>query len=415
MMNIDAINAIEHVELFLQGTSQAYFQLLSKQESYKWLGRTLNNFSYGRRSKREKGLLRAYMGKVTGYSRSQLMRLIARHRKHGKVFCCNYVRNKFSSKYTHEDVLLLAETDKLHDTLSGPATKKIFARAYAVFGQEEYKRLADISVAHIYNLRKSQTYVKRRRNFTKTKRIVATIGERRKPDPKGKPGFIRIDTVHQGDLDKQKGVYHINAVDEVTQFEVVLSVGKISEFYLIPILELLLETFPLKIINFHSDNGSEYINKTVAKLLNKLLIEFTKSRSRRTNDNALVEGKNAAIVRKHLGYGYIAQKWADEINKFNEEHLNPYINYHRPCFYPKTEEDHKGKIRKKYLYKDMMIPYEKLKSLPDASKYLKANISFEELDMLAYGMSDNEAASRMQEARKKLFSKILQTTPTETS
>jgi hypothetical protein len=73
--------------------------------------------------------------------------------------------------------------------------------------------------------------------------------------------------VHQGNLDKQKGVYHINAVDEETQFEVVASVEKISEKFLILMLEQMLETFPFKIMRFHSDNGSEYINQNVAKLL----------------------------------------------------------------------------------------------------------------------------------------------------
>jgi hypothetical protein len=73
--------------------------------------------------------------------------------------------------------------------------------------------------------------------------------------------------VHQGNLDKQKGVYHINAVDEETQFEVVASVEKISEIFLILMLEQMLETFPFKIMRFHSDNGSEYINQNVAKLL----------------------------------------------------------------------------------------------------------------------------------------------------
>jgi transposase InsO family protein len=52
---------------------------------------------------------------------------------------------------------------------------------------------------------------------------------------------------------------------------------------------ILLDAFPFVIKGFHSDNGSEYINKRVAKLLEKLLIEFTKSRARHTNDNALAE------------------------------------------------------------------------------------------------------------------------------
>ena len=145
-----------------------------------------------------------------------------------------------------------------------------------VFGDKDYAVLSTISVSHLYNLRKSTTYCRQRRHFEKTKAKPSSIGERRKPEPNGQPGYIRIDTVHQGDLDKQKGVYHINAVDEVTQFEVIGSVEKISEQYLIPLLEKMLETFPFVVLGFHADNGSEYINKKVATLLEKLLIEFTK-------------------------------------------------------------------------------------------------------------------------------------------
>ena len=115
------------------------------------------------------------------------------------------------------------------------------------------------SVAHLYNLRKSTPYLRQRYTFEKTRPKAALIGERKKPRATGEPGFIRIDTVHQGDQDKQKGVYHINAVDEVTQFEVVCTVEKISEQYLIPAIEQLLDCFPFVIQGFHSDNGSEYI------------------------------------------------------------------------------------------------------------------------------------------------------------
>ena len=122
------------------------------------------------------------------------------------------------------------------------------------------------------------------------------IGERAKPDPKGLPGYIRIDTIHQGDVNDQKGVYHINAVDEVTRWEIVASVHRISEAYLVPAMENMLVQFPFIIRGFHSDNGSEFVNKTVAALLNKLLIRFTKSRARHTNDNCLVESKNGSVV-----------------------------------------------------------------------------------------------------------------------
>jgi hypothetical protein len=195
----------------------------------------------------------------------------------------------------------------------------------------------------LYSLRASPGYKKHRQVFTKTQSRKVNIGERRKPKPNGQTGYIRIDSVHQGDLDKQKGVYHINAADEVTQFEMVASVEKISETYLIPILAQMLNSFPLVIKGFHADNGSEYINRNVARLLQKLLIEFTKSRSRKTNDNALVEGKNAAIVRKQFGNLHIPQKWAPQMNDFNVNYLCPHINYHRPCFFPEIKIDAKGK------------------------------------------------------------------------
>ena len=238
--------------------------------------------------------------------------------------------------------------DERHDTLCGPAVKKLCERACEVFGQTEYAALASISASHLYNLRKSTTHTRQRRHFQKTQPRRSSIGERRKPRPNGRPGYIRIDSVHQGDLDKQKGVYHINAVDEVTQFEVVCSVEKISERYLIPALQQLLDAFPFTLLGFHSDNGSEYINKMVAKLLEKLRIEFTKSRARQTNDNALAESKNGAVVRKIFGYSRIPQRWAPLINVFNQQHLNPYVNFHRPCFFPETRIDLKGKQRKIY-------------------------------------------------------------------
>lgn len=170
-------------------------------------------------------------------------------------------------------------------------------------------------MSHLYNLRQSIPHTRQRRHFEKIRPTRSTIGERRKPQPNGQPGYIRIDTVHQGDLDKQKGVYHINAVDEVTQFEVIFTVEKNQRA--LPCLCVacrqssarlgtdppacsareVLEPFPFKLRGLHADNGSEYINKRVAELLEKLLNEFTKSRSRHSNDNALAESKNGAVVR----------------------------------------------------------------------------------------------------------------------
>lgn len=266
--------------------------------------------------------------------------------------------------------------------------------------------MAGISVSHLYNLRRSNTYQHARRQFDKTRPSACSIGERRKPQANGQPGYLRVDTVHQGDQDGVKGLYHINAVDEVTQFEMVCAVEKISERYLIPVLEQLLDQFPFIILGFHADNGSEYINQHVVKLLQKLLIELTKSRARQSNDNALVESKNGSIVRKHLGYSHIRQYLAPTVNQFQHDYLNPYINYHRPCFFPVTKIDAKGKQRKTYPYKAMMTPYEKFLSLPKPRQYLKPGMTLKQLHAIAFAMTDNEAAKQLKDAKQQLFKTI---------
>jgi len=406
-MTTTNLKTIEALQAFLDGNQLAAFAVLgNKTQRYDFVRKTLVKFSYMSLPKKDKGVVIRYLVKMTGYSRQQLTRLIGKYTKTGKINWTPCRSNGFTKKYTPQDIVLLAKTDALHDTPCGQAVKKICERAFDVFDDDQYKRLSKLSISHLYNLRDSDRYKKQRRNFTKTQSRQVNIGQRKKPFPEGKPGYIRIDTVHQGDLDKVKGVYHINAIDEVTQFEIVCSVEKISEQYLMPILKQMLLSFPFTILGFHSDNGSEYVNRHVAKLLQKLFIEFTKSRSRHSNDNALAESKNASVVRKIFGYTHIPQKWATEINAFNRKYLNPYINYHRPCFFPKTITDSKGKQRKSYHYKDIMTPYDKLKSLTNAEQYLKPEVSFEILDEYALKMSDNKAASELQKARKNLFSLI---------
>jgi transposase InsO family protein len=209
--------------------------------------------------------------------------------------------------------------------------------------------------------------------------------------------------VHQGDWEGVKGVYHINAVDAVTQWQVVGCVERINEQYLLPVLEAMLHQFPFRILGFHSDNGSEYVNWEVAKLLKSLLIEFTRSRANRTQDNALVEGKNGAIIRKHIGYGHIAAAQAEAVQKFYTAHLNPYLNFHRPCGFATVTLGARGKRRRQYKREDYATPYEKLKSLEQAEQYLKLNQSLAQLEKIAQKMSDTECARKMATARAQLL------------
>ena len=407
IMNEKDLKTVEQVQQFLVGTQLIAFQILDDNASrYKWIQSTLIRFNYDRLKRQEKGILIRYMAKISGYSRRQLTRLIQQQRRVGRLVRRQRTSNGFARRYSNADIQLIATLDSLHDQPNGKALKKLCERAYQVF--DDAARLSTISVAHLYNLRKSKVYTRCRYTYTKTKSKASAIGERRKPCPSGQPGYLRIDSVHQGDLDGRKGLYHINAVDEVTQMEVAACVEKISERFLIPALQQMLEFFPFVILGFHSDNGSEYVNKTVAKLLKKLHVEFTKSRSRHSNDNALVESKNGHVIRKQFGHAHIPQHYANQVNAFNECYLNAHINYHRPCLFPVTVTDAKGKERKTYPYDEMMTPYEKFKSLPDAKDYLKPGITFEILDKAAYAMSDNDSAEQLQKARNTLFNCIIE-------
>ena len=406
-MNDEQLHTLAELQAFLDGTVAVDFAVAA-DERYDFIARTVRRFGYGRLNRADKGVVLRFLERVSGYSRQQLTRLVKRGAERRPLIKrYRASRTSFARTYTSADVRLLAHTDTLHGTLSGLATKKLMERAYDVFGDARYERLAIVSVAHLYNLRQRAGYLRHRQVWTKTRPVTIAIGERRAPAPNNQPGYLRVDSVHQGDLDGAKGVYHINTVDCVTQYEGVATCERISEAFLIPVLEALLQSFPFVIKGFHSDNGSEYINHHVAKLLNKLLIEEqTKSRARHSNDNAQAESKNGSIVRKHLGYSHIPQRFASLTNAFCRDHLNPYLNFHRPCLFAETITDAKGRSRKRYPYNLMMTPYEKLKSLHLAEQFLKPGITFQQLDVQAYAMSDNEAAQRLNDARAILFKTI---------
>ena len=406
-MNDEQLRTLAQLQAFLDGTIEVGFAVAA-DERYDFIARTVRRFGYARLKRAEKAIVLRFVERVSGYSRQQICRLVKRGgERRALIKRYQGSRTRFARIYTSADVLLLAHTDTLHGALSGLATKKLMERAFGIFGEARYQRLAGISVAHLYNLRHTTGYLRVRQVWTKTRPVNLPIGERRAPAPNNRPGYLRVDSVHQGDQDGVKGVYHINAVDCVTQYEGVASGERISEAFLIPVLEQLLQSFPFAILGFHSDNGSEYINAHVAKLLNKLLIEEqTKSRSRHSNDNAQAESKNNAIVRKHLGYSHIPQHFATLVNAFCRDHLNPYINFHRPCLFAETITDARGRQHKRYPYKLMMTPYEKLKSLHQAEQYLKPGITFQDLDARATAMSDNDAAQRMNDARASLFKTI---------
>ncbi|MEP7283902.1 MAG: transposase family protein [Rubrivivax sp.] len=410
-MNEAQVCTVEQVRQVLQGTQALQFCAAEDDAGrYQWIDAVLRRLDYRQLGRADRGALLAYLQRLSGYSRAQITRLVARWMARAPLVK-NYraPRHAFARRYTPADVALLAGVDRAMGTLSGPATACVLRRQRDVFGDARFERLALISVAHLYNLRKSAGYRAQRVVQTTTRGATApSIGVRKAPAPDGRPGFIRIDSVHQGDHDGIKGLYHINAVDCVTQWEVVASVHSIAEAHLLPVIEEMLEQFPFELLGFHADNGSEYVNHRVARLLDKLRIEFTRSRPRRSNDNGLAETKNGAVVRKVFGYGHIPQRHAGRFNTFCAEYLNPFLNLHRPCLFATEVADPNkpGRIKRVYRAGNVMTPLDKLASLPEAQQFLRPGITLEHLQQLARALTDVQAAEELNEARAALFRRV---------
>ena len=413
-LQTERLHTVEQIRGFLDGNGEVDFRPLDRDEAYDFVRRTLVRLDYDALGRAGKGTAREFLGKATGLSRAQVTRLIRQYRDTGRVEDRRGANSgrPFARVYTPADIRLLAEADEIGGQLCGPAACEVMRREYEVFGDARFERLARLSPSHLYNLRRSKTYRARRTTVEHTRPTAVRIGERRRPDPRGRPGYLRVDTVHQGDRDGVKGVYDINLVDEVTQFEHVGAVPGIAESFLVPLLEEMLAALPFVVLGFHADNGSEYANRTVAAMLNKLHVpDFTRSRARRSNDNALVEGKNASVVRRWLGHDHIPQRFAPEVNAFARDVLSPYLNFHHPCLFATEVRDAKGKVRRRYRRRDVATPYEKLKSLPDAERFLKPGTTFADLDEVAHAMSDLEANRRANRARDELFRTIGRAVP----
>lgn len=395
IMDDSRLNNITAIVEFLKSSQKLVLNLDAIEDKYRFLDKTIDRFRYVGLKRKDKQILLAYLKKITGYKKAQLLRLVKRAVS-GELKRKKYQRINSHRIYQSADIKLLEKTDELHLRLNSWATKEILRREWEFYGHGQFQNIARISSSHINNLRNNPIYKSYWNNGTKSREI--RIGKTESPQNNNLPGSIRVDTVHQRD------VFHVNAVDEITQWEIVVCVPQISERFLAPALELLLGQFPFTVFNFHSDRGGEFINNIVAQILNRLLIKQTKSRSRHCNDNALVESKNGSVIRKNMGYWHINGSLADKINEYDRNFFNVYLNFHRPClFLTETEIDNQGKRRR--IYGEVKTPYTKLKEVCRQTKknFLTPVVSFERLDKIEKEYSDNEFAEILRKEELKIF------------
>lgn len=411
-LNEAQIRTLSEVRAVLDGTRALQFSPAeSVGERYAWIAAVLKRLRYAQLKRAERGLVLRYLQRFGGFSRAQLTRLVQRWlARHPLVLARSRPPNAFARRYTESDLDALAEVEREYGRLSGPATVVVLRRMFELYGDARFVRLRHLSSSHLYNLRRSAGYRARHTVRTKTRSDPreSTIAVRRAPLPEQRAGFIRIDSVHQGNLDGQRGLYHINAVDCVTQWQVVASVPTLTREHMLPVLAAMLAQFPFKVLGFHSDGGMEYVNHQVAELLESERIEFTRSRPRHCNDNALVEAKNGVVVRRQFGYQHVPESWAAKFSAFCREHLNPFLNLHRPCMFGTEVPDSKkpGRTRRVHRKADVMTPLDKLVSLPDAQGFLRDGLTLETLQAQARSLTDVQAARKVRVAREALLAKV---------
>src|ERR1039458_4970591 len=173
--------SLQQIEQFLLAAKEVGFGCSQGQEVYGWVKRLLCGQEYARQGRRARGLLRRYLGKMTGLSRAQSTRLVGRYLATGQVRRKTSRRHRFPTRYSRADIELLARVDEAHESLSGPATRRILQREFRQYGKPEFQRLAGISNGHLYNLRRTPRYRQRLQNYHKTRPTPVAIGERRRP------------------------------------------------------------------------------------------------------------------------------------------------------------------------------------------------------------------------------------------
>jgi len=411
-LNETKIRTIEQLRAILDGTETLEFTPAEDARARcGWIESVLIRFDYRQLKRPDRGLLLSYLRRFSGFSRAHVTRLVQRWLNGKRLLVLRGTpSNAFARRYTDADLDALAEVEREYGRLSGPATVAVLRRMYAIYGDERFVRLQHLSPSHLYNLRRSEAYRARHTVRTKTRSDPsgATIAARRAPRPENRPGFIRIDSVHQGNLHGRRGLYHINAVDCVTQWEVVASVPTLRREHMVPVLREMLAQFPFTIQGFHSDSGFEYVNYDVAKLLEEQQIDFTRSRPRHCNDNALAEAKNGVVVRRQFGYSHVPAERAEQFNTFCSRYLNPFLNRHRPCLFGTEVPDPSkpGRTRRIHRHEDVMTPLDKLLSLPNASSFLREGITIDSLLQQARSVTDIEAARSVRRAREQLMDDV---------
>ena len=113
---------------FLCASSTLSFAGTGRKQIYGLVEGVLHAQKYLGLSKKDKGIVRLYLVKISGLSVAQITRLIARWRERGVIEARASRRYRFPRRYTNDDILLLAKTGGAHEGLSAAAIRRILQK-----------------------------------------------------------------------------------------------------------------------------------------------------------------------------------------------------------------------------------------------------------------------------------------------
>ena len=176
-LDAERLRTLDDLRAFLGGNDPVAFRPVDRRETYAFVRRVLVRFRHAELPRAGKGLVKEFLGKVTGLSRAQLTRLVGQHARTGRIEDRRRgPARPFERRYTAADIRLLAEVDEALGDRSGPATRRTMQREFEEYGRQPFERLAGLSNSHLYRLRGSKTYRGRRTRIQGTRATRVAIG-----------------------------------------------------------------------------------------------------------------------------------------------------------------------------------------------------------------------------------------------
>jgi len=200
---------------------------------------------------------------------------------------------------------------------------------------EVKKQLLKVSASTIDRLlspirNPSQSKRKRRRSKKVGKQIpVRTFADWDSPNP----GYLEIDfVVHAGGLMIGSFIHTLVGTDISSGWTEFIPLLAREQSLVVEGLDVVFQQAPFPILGIDSDNDSAFINDTLVVFCRKHHIEFTRSRAYHKNDQAWVEQKNGAVIRRMVGYDRFSGVVACQALSHLYRAARLYVNYFQPSF-----------------------------------------------------------------------------------